>query len=169
MRRPTAQFILILLSTLASAGGAQAQEYSDPMLKKALSEPMVLLLSCRDNEIVYGQYRNVEYGQVNAAELMDALGGRETRKDSAMCVSYNVRNAPEDVQRAFDLAYELGYGHVLVVLENPPDHVIGKHAAYVAVLYKAGKGKKFTRQKPQMELKTVKFNGLCKKLASKLE
>jgi hypothetical protein len=100
---------------------------------------------------------------------MDALGGRETRKDSAMCVSYNLRNAPEDVQRAFDLAYELGYGHVLVVLENPPDHVIGKHAAYVAVLYKAGKGKKFTRQQPQMELKTVKFDGLCKKLASKLE
>ena len=144
---------------------AQGNEYA---IRKALSEPMVLLVSCRDAEVITGQYHKVTYGLVDPAEMMDALGGRETRRDTAMCVSYNVRNAPEDVQRALDLAEELGYGHVLCLMENPPDHVIGVHGRYIAALYKAGKGKKIYGQKPIMLEKTISYKTLAKKVASNL-
>jgi hypothetical protein len=161
----------ICLLFLIHAGGlAVAQKASDVMIRQALTKPMVMLVSCRQPEVLIGEYHTITYGQVDANEMKQALGGKESRTDSAMCVSFNVRNAAEDVQRAFDLANELGYGHVLCLLENPPDHVIGIKGRYVAALYKAGKGKKFNANiEPMMVLKTVSYDGLCKKVASKLE
>lgn len=155
----------ILLLPIFGQVSAQANEFA---IRKALSEPMVLLVSCRDAEVITGQYHTVRYGLVDPAEMMDALGGRQARRDTSMCVSYNVRTAPEDVQRALDLAEELGYGHVLCLLENPPDHVIGIQGRYIAALYRAGKGKKIYGQKPILLEKTISFKALCKKIASNL-
>jgi len=160
--------VLSIVLFMALSWQVAAQE-KNVAVKEGLSGPLVLLMSCNEQYSITGKWRTIDYGNMTPDRMIEALGGKEARRDSAVCIRHSPRETPTDIENAIDLALEMGCRHILCVLEAPPKHVIGELGMFVAALYPARKGMTLHEEKPILLVKAVDYEGLCKKVGSKIK
>lgn len=167
--QPQMMRAILIAMIIALPWQVTGQAKDDPIVREGLSGRLVLLMSCNEQYSISSKWRTVEYGLMTPDEMIEALGGIEARRDSAVCVRHSPMETPIDIENAIDLALDLGCKHILCVLESPPKHVINELGMYVAALYPVRKGMVLHQEVPILLVKAVSYKNLCKKVGAKIK